>query len=96
MKKSLNLFQEKIEKFTKVFGSESVKVYSFEEAIKHEFGPVGYFLALLNVNDNEISRFYYKRSNEGLPMFAVKFLSYVNMKMPLRKDKNIWKKRIAK
>ena len=87
MKKSHSLFQERIEKFTKVFGSESVKVYSFEEAVKHEFGPVGYFLAFtLNVNNNnnnEISRLYYKVSNVGLSMFSVKFLSYVNMKMPL-------------
>ncbi len=93
MKKNLSLFQEKIEKFSKVFGSESVKIYSFEEAIKHEFGPVGYFLALLNVNNDEISRFHYKRSNEGLSMFSVKFLSYVNMKMPLMIDGKLQKNR---
>jgi len=93
MKTSLSLFQVKIEKFTKVFGGESVKIYSFEEAIKHEFGPVGYFLALLNVNNDEISRFHYKRSNEGIAMFAVKFLSYVNMKMPLIKDGKLQKNR---
>ena len=82
IRNSRNRFQENIEKFTKVVGSESVKVYSFEEAIKHKFGPVGYFLSLLNVNNDEISRFHYERSNEGISMFSVKFLSYVNMKMP--------------
>ncbi len=93
MKKSLSLFQVKIQKFTKVFGSQYVKVYSFEEAIKHEFGPVGYFLALLNIDNNEISRFHYKRSNEGLSMFSVKFLSYVNMKMPRIIDGKLQKNR---
>ncbi len=93
MNESAGLFQVKIEKFTKVFGSESVKIYSFEEAIKHEFGPVGYFLALLNVNNDEISRFHYKRSNVGISMFSVKFLSYVNMKMPRIIDGKLQKNR---
>jgi len=95
MRQSSNLFQEKIEKFTKIFGSESVKIHSFEEAIKHKFGPVGYFLSLLNVNNDEISRFRYQKSNVGLSMFAVKFLSYVNMKMPLRIDGKLQKNRTA-
>jgi len=93
MRGSSHLFQERIERFTKAFGSESVKVYSFDEAIKHKFGPVGYFLALLNLNNDEISRFHYKRTNEGLSMFAVKFLSYVNMKMPLIIDEKLHKNR---
>ncbi len=90
---SKDRYQTKIEKFTKVFGSESVKVYSFEEAIKHKFGPVGYFLALLNVNNDAISRFHYRKSNVGFSMFAIKFLSYVNMKMPPVIDGKLQKNR---
>ena len=77
-----SVFQNRIEKFIKIFGINSVKVHSFEEAIKHEFGPVGYFLSLLNITNDEITKFSYKKDNEGLSIFGAKFLSYVNEKIP--------------
>jgi len=79
-------FQNRIEKFTQVFGSKSVKVYSYEEAVEHEFGPVGHFLSLLNLNNDEIGKFHYVRSNESMSMLGVKFVSYLNMKIPIIKD----------
>ncbi len=95
IKGSSNIFQKRIEKFTKVFESESVKIHSFEEAIKYEFGPVGYFLALLKINNDEISKFHYQRYNERLSVFAVKFLSYVNIKMAPIRDGKLEKNRTS-
>jgi hypothetical protein len=79
-------FQKRLEKFSHIFEGKSVKVYSFEETIKHEFGPVGHFLSLLNIKNDEISKFHYIRSNESMSLLGVKFLSYVNMKIPLIRD----------
>lgn len=78
-----NLFQNRIGKFLDVFEKNSVKIYSFEKALNHEFGPVGHFLDLLNLNNDLIPKFHYVKSNESLSWFAVAFLSHVNMKFPL-------------
>ena len=89
-------FQKRIKKFTQVFEGSLVKVYSFEESIKHELGPVGHFLSLLNIKNDEISKFHYIRSNESMSLIGVKFLSYVNMKIPPIIDNKLQENRTVK
>ncbi len=38
------LYETKISKFIDIFGRDNLKIYKFEDAIKHKYGPVAYFL----------------------------------------------------
>jgi hypothetical protein len=89
-----NYFRNKIDKFVQVFGKEYIDVYSFEEAVVHEYGPVGHFLSMLGFNNSEISRFDIIRANESISLLAGDMLSFINEKAPMIKDGKIHEKRI--
>jgi hypothetical protein len=78
-----NFFRNRLEKFERVFGKESVYIYSFEEAIKHEFGPVGHFLSMVGFKHEQISKFNIIRSNERVSLVTGEILSYINEKIPM-------------
>ncbi|OPH53091.1 hypothetical protein BC351_31935 [Paenibacillus ferrarius] len=81
-----SLFVDRIEKFTHVFGREFVNVYSFEEAVLNKFGPVGHFLSVIGMNQNELTEFNIVYANESISLIAVEIISYINEKLPLFRD----------
>ncbi|MFC5528996.1 hypothetical protein [Cohnella yongneupensis] len=83
MKQSIgNLFEDRIGKFMHVFGSENVRVYSFEEAVVHDYGPVGHFLSVIGMNPEDIAEFNIVKANESISLIAGEIISYINERMP--------------
>ncbi|NRF95759.1 hypothetical protein HQN89_33575 [Paenibacillus frigoriresistens] len=81
-----NLFVDRIDKFVHVFGRESVNVYSFEEAILNELGPVGHFLSAIGIDDDDLSKFNIVNANQSISLIAGEIISYINEKLPLFRD----------
>jgi hypothetical protein len=88
-----NYFINIINKFIQVFGKESINIYTFEEAIKHKYGPVGYFLSTLGFSNQEISQFNIIKANESISFIAADILSFLNEKIPVIKDGKLDAKR---
>lgn len=78
-----SLYYDRIEKFIKFFSKENIIAYKFEDACKHEYGPVGYFLQVLGVKKDEIKNFDIKKTNEGVSDKAVELIAYINDTIPL-------------
>lgn len=92
-KTSENLFQSRIEKFSKIFGKESINVLTYEHASIYEFGLVGHFLSAVGLTDNEINKLKLIRSNDSISLVAGDIISYINERLPLIKDGKINEKR---
>jgi len=75
-----------VEKYIQVFGREAIEIYTFEEAVAHEFGPVGHFLSILGFTRGEIEKFSMVKSNKSISLVAGDILSFINEKMPMIKD----------
>ncbi len=73
-----------LQKFIQVFGKENVRVFQFEEAVKHPQGSVGFFYdAVLNVKPHEMSQLKIKKSNEGMSQIAADICLFINDKVPM-------------
>lgn len=77
------LYQETIEKFSRVFSKENMKVVSFEKSLKHPHGPVGEFLNIIGLPENEIDKVSIKRANLGISDKAIELVAYINKQLPL-------------
>lgn len=76
-------YRETIEKYIDNFGVENVNVYSFEEAVKHKKGPVGYFLDLLGVPVIDLNTFNLIQRNESISSEAIDLIYDINCQLPL-------------
>lgn len=81
-----SLYRTRIGKFVDVFGQKNVDIYSFENAIKHEFSITGHFLSILGFSCDEISKFKMHTTNVSMSQLPADILSYINFKLPLIKD----------
>lgn len=88
-----NYFFNILNKFIQVFGKESINIYAFEEAVKHKYGPVGYFLSTLGFNNQEISQFNIIKANESISFIAADIISFINEKIPMIEDGKLNAKR---
>jgi hypothetical protein len=82
-KKIVNLYRDNLGKIIKIFGLENLRVYSFEAACKHDFGPVGFFLQSIGFSTKGISKIDYVRVNEGSSNKAIELMQYINERKPL-------------
>jgi len=78
-----DFYRAKIEKFIEVFGRENIIVYKFEDAIKHELGPVGYFFDIINFPRDVLSEIKIDKTNEGISNRAIDLMEYINVRIPL-------------
>lgn len=77
-----------IESMAEVFGMEQIKLHKFEDAIQHEYGPVGFFYEnFLSFTREDISRLDIKKENESMSQIAVDLCCYINAAAPMY-DKN--------
>lgn len=83
VKRYSNLYWKRINNALQVFGKKKVFVYAFEETVKHELGPVGYFLDNIGVSTSELSADDIPRKNESISHYALEILEYINRKHPL-------------
>jgi len=84
-----NLYRAKIEPYIEVFGEENIIVYKFEDSIKHELGPVGYFCDIINVPRDVSSAITTDRTNEGISNKAIDLIEYINLRVPLINNLNL-------
>ncbi|MEA2048172.1 MAG: hypothetical protein U9O64_06945 [Campylobacterota bacterium] len=84
-----NFYREKLEKFFQVFGKENIIIYKFEDSIKHELGPVGYFCDIIHLPKDILSTMRIEKTNEGISNRAIDLISYINLKIPLLHGLNL-------
>jgi len=89
------LFQSRLEKFQKVFCDATWHISQFENACKHQHGPVGYFLEIINVDANN-ANFKYFRNNESLSFQSIEIIRYINGRIPLLKNNKLSEGRFFK
>ncbi|MHA6483026.1 hypothetical protein ACX1C1_14100 [Paenibacillus sp. strain BS8-2] len=78
-----NLFETRVGNLIQVFGRDSVQVFRFEDSVKHELGPVGYFLETLGFMNEEIIQFNFVKANESISLVAADILAFINEKCPI-------------
>jgi len=70
--------------YLEVFGKENLILYKYEDALKHKFGPAGYFANKIlklpkNFIPSDVAR---KKVNESRSYKALEIISYINQKSP--------------
>ena len=77
-----NLYKEHIDKYLCTFSKNNIKAYKFEDSIKHQYGPVGYFFNIIGITNNQMSAFRFIKINESLSNKAIELLWFINKKVP--------------
>lgn len=77
------LYKSRLEKFKEIFDIKNIIIYKFEDAVKHEKGPVGYFLEKIDINSNKVLNSKILKTNEGVSDKAIEIISYINNRIPL-------------
>lgn len=72
-----------IQYLIELFGKENIKVAKLEEAVKHKFGPVGFFYdKFLGFKLEDIRKINIQKGNETLSQIATDLCSFINSKAP--------------
>jgi len=87
------LYTNKISKFIEVFGKENILIYKFEDTFESKYGPVGYFLNLIGMKENDLTQIKVSKSNEGISDKAIDLINFINIKVPLFSNNKITKGR---
>lgn len=70
--------------FIHVFGKENVKLFKFEDALLHPYGPVGFFYeTCLAFELSEIEQLVIQKSNERCSQIAIDICLYMNEHVPM-------------
>lgn len=85
-----NFYRNLISRYEKYFFPHVI-VNTFENSIKHLYGPVGFFLTLVGMNNNNISKFNIYQSNRSLSDNAIEIINYINEKNPIYESNKIRK-----
>lgn len=85
------LYKTYVNKYLELYARENIIAYKFEDSIKYQTGPVGYFLKQINFSENEIEKISIKKVNESLSDKSINLIFYINGKVPfyLNNKKNI-------
>jgi|GEM_PF-2976921 len=78
-----NLYFNSISKYVKKFGKQNVSVYSFEDSIKHRYGPAGYFMEHIGISSSIIAECDFINLNESIKREAVILIDSINNECPL-------------
>lgn len=72
------------------FGINNIKFLKYEDAVKHVYGPVGYFYDnFLKFELNDISKIKIKKINESCSQIAIDICSFINNKIRIHKNEKI-------
>jgi len=77
-----HLYERRLGIFKGLDGIHKIMVFSFEEAISHANGPVGFFLDKIGVPKCIQKEFHFVHSNKSISMESVLFLNSLNKKHP--------------
>jgi len=80
----LENYQKKIKTFSRVFTSESIHVFRYEDAIQNDYGPAGAFLSCIGSDDSFIKTLNLKNEvhNVSLSYEATTLLNAIYTKTP--------------
>lgn len=84
-----DLYRSRLEKFVEVFGRDNVVVVKFEDAVKHETGPVGFFMRTIGMPDDLAEQIDMTKSNESLSCNAVALIRFINGRVPIIRNGNL-------
>ena len=76
------LYQNSLKKLIKVFGREKVFAYKFEDSLKNDRGPVGYFAEAIGIAKEDIEKMKIVRTNESLSDMAIDIIKYIDKQVP--------------
>lgn len=80
----LQLSIQSLQSFINVFGKENIKLFKFENAVCHRYGPVGFFYDnCLEVELEDIAAIKIKRKNEGMSQIAMDLCLFINSQAPM-------------
>lgn len=88
------LYESKFKKLLTVFGKEHIVAYKFEDACKHEFGPVGHFLNVIGISNDLIADASIIDSNFSISDKAIHIIDFINNTIPMLDGKRISEGRI--
>ncbi len=90
------IYKPRLEKFIEIFGKNSITSYKFEEAVKHPEGPVGYFMNVIGMSNNDIEKIDIIRTNESVSDKSVDLNKYIDDIFPLITDVGVSEVREAR
>ena len=71
-------FCKAIRNIRNVFGPENLTVYTFEESLQHKWGPVGFFMEQIGLEEQMIGNLDIQRKNESFSNRATKMIFWLN------------------
>ena len=71
-----NIYKTRLQNVIDVFGKDNIIIYKFEDAVSHEYGPVGRFLEALGLSQCSISKLDIIRNNEAISDKTIEILKY--------------------
>ena len=84
-----NFYQDRIAGFAGIYGLENMKVYPFENALKHPQGPVAFFLEAIGIDTDGLTDFDILNSNKSISDKACEVINYINDLMPTTLNKKL-------
>ena len=77
--KEQTIYKKEINYFKSLFGNSNLIVYDFEDAKKHNFGLVGYFLQnILGLSERELLSIKILRDNDSISNVSTTIIHYIN------------------
>jgi len=86
------LYSSTIEKLLELNDAKIVelKLYKFEEALEHKYGPVGHFLdQVMHIPAERLEKVKYNRANDGMSKLAIEAISRINGKYSLMENNQL-------
>jgi hypothetical protein len=83
-KENYSLYETRLKVYLDCFGRDKIIIRKFEDACKHEFGPVGDFLETCGVPKDGISTLQIENANESLSDKSIEIIDYINTQVPLK------------
>lgn len=81
-----DLYSNSLTNLANVFGDENLTVLSFEESLRHTYGPAGYFLEKIGVQSIRFKSINFLKVNEGISHLSYDLLNFINDIEPLVSD----------
>lgn len=78
-----SFFRDRLAPYLHVFGMENMVLFTYEQAIAHTAGPVGFFCELIKVDIRQLSGIANPRVNPSISQLAVALARFVNKRAPL-------------
>jgi len=83
VKRYSKIYFKRIIRAMLVIGKENMLLYRFEDTLKHEFGPVGFFLEKIGAETRGLNEIEIIRENDSISFQATEIIEFINRQQPL-------------